>query len=98
MAGDQTKFDPSNNPLAPRGWLCPACGGGVAPGIHRCPCVALAPVSVPFVQPTGTGTSPFPPMTITTWPATPVEYEVINVIDYGQYSPDSLPAWRCDTQ
>ncbi len=26
------------------GWKCPNCGGGVAPGVTRCPCVPL-PIS-----------------------------------------------------
>ena len=31
----------------PVGWTCPRCGGGVAPGINRCPCVSI-PVTSPL--------------------------------------------------
>lgn len=85
----------SKTPEAPRGWLCPACGGGVAPGVERCPCVAIArAVSVPFVQPTD-GTASPPPYKITTWPPVrpTVTWQPTHVIDYGQYSTDGLPVW-----
>ena len=32
----------------PVGWTCPRCGGGVAPGIDRCPCTVSVPVTLPL--------------------------------------------------
>lgn len=30
------------------GWQCPVCGGGVAPGVERCPCVAVGKQAMPL--------------------------------------------------
>jgi len=38
-------------PIA-RGWICPACGAGLAPAVMRCPCVPIPPPKVDYT--TGT--------------------------------------------
>lgn len=54
----QRLMPPPTAPLPPviAGWLCPACGSGVAPHVDRCPCQAQ-PVRITF-QPTTKPPSP----------------------------------------
>lgn len=34
-------YTPPYNEPVKMGWKCPCCGGGVAPGVERCPCTPL---------------------------------------------------------
>lgn len=33
------------------GWVCKVCGGGVAPGVERCPCMPMNPFKIPPYNP-----------------------------------------------
>lgn len=59
------------------GWQCPVCGGGVAPAVERCPCVAVGNAVSPTL--THPEVVSFP----TLWPDTPKQSTVIAPSDDG---------------
>lgn len=95
-------FDPAGSeplPFSPAypapstGWLCPRCGGGVAPSMQICPCNSSNPLGpwVPTCAPSNI--SPLPDYVVTT-AGKPAGYEVRHAnweLDTDTFLADSKP-------